>query len=82
MLITWLRKSFLQDIADAFDNGMEVVQAHRIAKNTDTSVALLDACSEEINNAIFRKGQVAVGFSANLIGSGMAFKYSWFKDNV
>jgi cellulose synthase/poly-beta-1,6-N-acetylglucosamine synthase-like glycosyltransferase len=77
-----VEKNFLQDIADAFDNGMEVVQAHRIAKNTDTSVALLDACSEEINNAIFRKGQVAVGFSANLIGSGMAFKYSWFKDNV
>jgi cellulose synthase/poly-beta-1,6-N-acetylglucosamine synthase-like glycosyltransferase len=77
-----IEKTFLQDIADAFDNGMEVVQAHRIAKNTDTSVAILDACSEEINNAIFRKGQVAIGFSANLIGSGMAFKYSWFRDNV
>jgi cellulose synthase/poly-beta-1,6-N-acetylglucosamine synthase-like glycosyltransferase len=77
-----IEKTFLQDIADAFDNGMEVVQAHRIAKNTDTPVAILDACSEEINNAIFRKGQVAVGFSANLIGSGMAFKYSWFRDNV
>ena len=77
-----VENSFLQDIADAFDNGIEVVQAHRIAKNTDTSVAILDACSEEINNAIFRKGQVAVGFSANLIGSGMAFKYSWFRDNV
>mgnify|MGYP003584235517 CR=1 FL=1 len=75
-------KTFLQEIADAFDNGMEFVQAHRVAKNTDTPVAILDACSEEINNAIFRKGQVAVGFSANLIGSGMAFKYSWFKDNV
>src|SRR5574344_1333642 len=77
-----IEKTFLQDIADAFDNGMEVVQAHRIAKNTDTSVAILDDCSEEINNEIFRKGQVAVGFSANLIGSGMAFKYRWFRDNV
>jgi len=77
-----VENNFLQDIADAFDNGIEAVQAHRVAKNTDTSVAILDACSEEINNAIFRKGQVAVGFSANLIGSGMAFKYSWFKDNV
>lgn len=77
-----IENSFLQDIADAFDNGMEAVQTHRVAKNTDTSVAILDACSEEINNTIFRKGQVAVGFSANLIGSGMAFKYKWFKDNV
>ena len=77
-----VENNFLQDIADAFDNGIEAVQAHRVAKNTDTSVAILDACSEEINNAIFRKGQVALGFSANLIGSGMAFEYSWFKDNV
>src|SRR5574344_1021918 len=75
-------KSFLQDIIDAFDNGMDFIQTHRVAKNTDTPVEILDACSEEINNAIFRKGQVAVGFSANLIGSGMAFKYSWFRDNV
>jgi len=77
-----VENNFLRDIADAFDNGIEAVQAHRVAKNTDTSVAILDACSEEINNAIFRKGQVALGFSANLIGSGMAFEYSWFKDNV
>lgn len=77
-----VEKTFLQDIADAFDNGMEAVQAHRVAKNMETSVAILDAASEEINNAIFRRGQVAVGLSSALIGSGMAFKFSWFKENM
>jgi cellulose synthase/poly-beta-1,6-N-acetylglucosamine synthase-like glycosyltransferase len=39
----------------------------------DTPYALLDACSEAINNHIFRKGPNAWGLSAPLIGSGMAF---------
>ncbi|WP_106829379.1 glycosyltransferase [Parabacteroides pacaensis] len=58
---------------------VEIVQAHRMAKNTNTHMALLDAVSEEINNSIFRKGHVNAGLSAALIGSGMAFKYPLFK---
>jgi cellulose synthase/poly-beta-1,6-N-acetylglucosamine synthase-like glycosyltransferase len=38
-------------------------------------VAVLDAISEEINNNLFRSGQRALGFSAALIGSGMAFEF-------
>ena len=58
------------------------VQAHRTAKNRDTDTAVLDAASEEINNAIFRRGHVALGLSSALIGSGMAFEYKWFRDNI
>lgn len=64
---------FLSRINAAFDGGWRAVQGHRVAKNTDTSVALLDAISEEINNHIFRKGTRALGLSSPVIGSGMAF---------
>ncbi|MEG1406011.1 MAG: glycosyltransferase family 2 protein, partial [Alistipes sp.] len=38
--------------------------------------------SEEINNSIFRRGHTALGLSSALIGSGMAFKYSWFRNHI
>lgn len=74
--------SFLSDINRTFCNGSKAVQAHRTAKNLNTSIAILDSISEEINNSIFRKGHVNFGLSAALIGSGMAFEYSWFRDNI
>lgn len=73
---------YLQDLADAYDLGMTAIQAHRVAKNRNTSTAILDATSEEINNSIFRKGHVALGVSSALIGSGMAFDYKWFAENI
>lgn len=73
---------FLQKISDAYESGAKVIQAHRMAKNLNTDTALLDAISEEINNSIFRKGHVKLGFSSALIGSGMAFDYEWFKENI
>ena len=42
-------------------------------------MAVLDAVSEEINNHIFRKGHRAMGLSSAIIGSGMAFRYGYFK---
>ena len=62
--------------------GVEIVQAHRTAKNQNTKLAILDAVSEEINNSIFRLGHSNVGFSAALIGSGMAFKYELLKKEL
>lgn len=73
---------FLVQINNAYEAGDRAIQAHRIAKNTNTSVAVLDAVSEEINNAIFRAGHVNLGLSSSLIGSGMAFDYQWFMANV
>lgn len=72
-------KNFLEEVNNAFDTGYKVVQAHRTAKNMETSFAFLDACNEEINNHIYRKGHFAVGLSSALIGSGMAFDYKYFK---
>ena len=69
---------FLQEINDAYDFGVHAIQAHRTSKGGTTDVAVLDAVSEEINNAIFREGHVRAGFSSALSSSGMAFDYSWF----
>jgi len=66
-------------INSTFEKGSKVVQAHRVAKNMDSSFAFLDACNEEVNNHIFRKGHAVVGLSAALIGSGMAFDFEYFR---
>lgn len=70
---------FLMKVNAAFGNDFMAVQGHRKAKNLDTSLAVLDAVSEEINNHIFRKGHRALGLSSAIIGSGMAFDYHFFK---
>ena len=71
--------NFLRRVDTTFQGGCSVAQGHRVAKNTDTPFARLDAVSEEINNHIFRKGHRALGLSAALIGSGMAFDFRVFK---
>ncbi len=70
---------FLAKINATFDQGAIAVQGHRKARNMDTSLAILDAVSEEINNHIFRKGHRVLGLSSAIIGSGMAFDYLYFK---
>ncbi|WP_420321461.1 glycosyltransferase [Flagellimonas sp.] len=77
-----MEERFIEKINKAFNQGYKVVQGHRIAKNTNTSFAILDAISEEINNHIFRKGHRVLGFSSALIGSGMAFDYYFFKSTM
>ena len=42
----------------------------------------MDAVIEEMNNTIFRKGHIQLGFSSALIGSGMVFDFQWFKQNI
>lgn len=77
-----MESAFLLKINQAFEDGFEIVQGHRVAKNLNTPFAVLDAISEEINNSIFRKGHRAVGLSSALIGSGMAFKYNMFRKRM
>ena len=74
-----MEDDFLLKVNNAFCNGFAAVQGHRMAKNLNTSFAVLDAISEEVNNKIFRKGQRVLGLSAFLIGSAMAFDYQLFK---
>lgn len=74
-----MEKKFLAKINANLNKGIKVAQTHRIAKNTDTPIAILDAISEEINNHIFRKGHYNMGLSAALIGSGMIFSWNLYK---
>ena len=74
-----MESDFLTKMNNAFLNGYQIVQGHRKAKNLNTSFAILDAASEEINNHIFRKGHKALGLSSGLIGSGMGFEFQLFK---
>jgi cellulose synthase/poly-beta-1,6-N-acetylglucosamine synthase-like glycosyltransferase len=71
---------FLNQINNYLQAGNRVVQGHRVAKNTNTPIAILDAISEEINNHIFRKSQRVFNLSAAIIGSGMALEFKLFKE--
>ena len=76
-------QDFLQNVNDAFEvAATRAIQFHRISKNRDTAAARMDAIFEEINNAIFRKGHINLGFSSALAGSGTAYDFAWFKTNV
>lgn len=77
-----VKTDYLEKLNDAYYSGGMAIQTHRVAKNMNTNIAVLDAVSEEINNSIFRKGHVRLGFSSALIGSGMSFEFNWFKKNV
>ena len=77
-----MKPDVLTKINEAFDRGFVAVQGHRTAKNLNTSVAILDAMSEEINNHIFRKGHRVLGMSSALIGSGMGLDYHLFKSTM
>ncbi|MBD1386890.1 glycosyltransferase [Mucilaginibacter rigui] len=73
---------YLHQINNYLHNGNRVIQGHRVAKNTETPVAILDAISEEINNHIFRKAQQVFKLSAAIIGSGMVLEFKLFKDTM
>lgn len=77
-----MERDVLTKINDAFNRGFFAVQGHRMAKNLNTNIAVLDAISEEINNKIFRKGHRILGLSSALIGSGMGIEYSLFKKTM
>lgn len=70
----------LEKVNAAFHAGIMAMQCHRIAKNKNNEVALLDAMSEEININLFRRGPAVAGLSAAPIGSGMAFKTALIRD--
>ncbi len=74
-----MEPGLLQKVNSVMSKGATAIQCHRVAKNLDTSFAILDAVSEEINNTIFRKGHVPLGISSALIGSGMAFDFKLYK---
>ncbi len=74
-----MEPDFLSKMNDLFGAGHRAVQGKRDPKNDNNSMALLDGLSETINNFIYRQGTVALGGSASLNGSGMAFEYAVYK---
>lgn len=80
---TIVDQNFLQEVNDAYEvSGTKAIQAHRLSKNRDTEIAHMDAVFEEINNTIFRRGHITIGLSSALSGSGNAFDFNWFKENI
>ncbi|MBV9962988.1 MAG: glycosyltransferase family 2 protein [Parafilimonas sp.] len=75
-----LSEDFLRQVNYEFVNGAKAIQGRRVAKNINTDFAVLDGCSEAINNHIFRKGANALGLSSAVIGSGMAFEFNMVKN--
>lgn len=74
-----MKPDFLSQVDEVMGDNIIALQAHRTAKNTNSTTALLDAMNEEIGNHIFRKGHCALGLSAALIGSGMVFQLKEYK---
>ncbi|MBR1687986.1 MAG: glycosyltransferase [Prevotella sp.] len=78
-----VESDFLTMMNDAYETaGTKAIQAHRISKNRDTAAARLDSVFEEINNSIFRRGHITLGLSAAISGSGTAYDFNWFKENI
>lgn len=78
-----VEQDFLQRVNDAFEvAATKAIQVHRISRNRDTAAARMDAIFEEINNAIFRRGHITLGFSSALAGSGTSFDFAWYKTNI
>lgn len=70
-----MKEDFLIKINACYAAGYQAIQGRRTAKNKDTDFAVLDGLSEMLNNHIYRDGNVGLGWSSSLIGSGMAFSY-------
>ncbi len=75
-----MERNFIRKMNNLFDLGYSAIQGRRDPKNENTSMALLDGLSETINNFIYRQGNVSLGLSASLNGSGMIFDYSIYKE--
>jgi cellulose synthase/poly-beta-1,6-N-acetylglucosamine synthase-like glycosyltransferase len=75
-----MRPDFLLRMNEAMGKGYQALQGCRAAKNADSSMSVLDGVSEAVNNHLLCSGHRAVGLSARLAGSGMAFDYSIFKN--
>ena len=70
---------YLSKLNPYFDAGFEAVQGERKAKNLDTTVACVDAARDVYYH--YFDGQIlfAVGSSATLAGSGMAFTVELYR---
>jgi cellulose synthase/poly-beta-1,6-N-acetylglucosamine synthase-like glycosyltransferase len=75
-------EGFLTSVSSCYDKGYFAIQGQRVAKNKNTSMALLDALSEAINNHIYRQGTSALGLSCSFIGSGIAVDFDLMNETL
>lgn len=71
---------YLTELNKMFDEGFVAVQGLRKAKNTDTTVACLDAARDMYYHFFDGEALFALGSSATLAGSGMAFTTALYKE--
>lgn len=75
-----MEPQFLRKMNNLYALGYKAIQGRRAPKNENTEMALLDGLSETINNFIYRQGNVTLGLSSCINGSGMFFEYKTFKN--
>ena len=74
---------FLEQLNDAYEAaGTRAIVTHKLPRNRDTSSARLSSIFEEINNSIFRRGHITMGFSAASMDSGVAYEFEWYRKNI
>jgi hypothetical protein len=74
--------TFLTRINEAYFASGMAIQTHKTDVAIKRNISILHAFFEEMNNAIFRRGHVSLGFSASLSGTGMVFNYAWLKQTL
>jgi cellulose synthase/poly-beta-1,6-N-acetylglucosamine synthase-like glycosyltransferase len=72
--------NYLQELNKCFDAGFIAVQGIRKAKNLDSTVACLDAARDMYYHFYDGEALFALGSSATLAGSGMAFTTTLYKE--
>lgn len=78
-----MEKDFLERMnAVIISTGEKAIQGQRKPKNQNNNLAFLDGVSEAINNHVYRQGQAALGLSASISGSGVAFDFKILKSKL
>lgn len=77
-----LEENFLATVNVRFQQGYLAVQGRRRPFNLDTNAACLDYLSETMNDQMFRAAKAAIGLSAEVSGSGMAFDFELYKKAI
>ena len=74
---------YIERLNNAYvSSGTKCMQTHVVSRRRDTPVARLEAVAGEINNSIFRRGHVAIGLSASLCNTGVAYDFDWFNQAI
>jgi cellulose synthase/poly-beta-1,6-N-acetylglucosamine synthase-like glycosyltransferase len=77
-----MASDFLESMNTILLQGHKAVQGQRKPKNLNNTLSFLDGVSEAVNNHIYRQGSAALGLSASINGSGIAFDFNLLKQKL